>query len=112
MGQPSAGVIDEASINKAVERVLAAAPGSRVIAHDSHARGDARPDSDLDLLVLEPEVKARRQEMARLADVLRPLRIPVDVVVVSTRTFAEWADTPGTVLYEAAKEGRMFGEVA
>jgi predicted nucleotidyltransferase len=97
-------------IEQAVDLVLAAAPGSRVIVFGSHARGDARPDSDLDLLVIEPTVRARREEMARLTDVLSPLRIPVDVVVVSRRTFEEWSDTPGTLLYEAAREGLSFGE--
>jgi len=105
-------VIDEVTMSKAVQLILKAAPGARVIVFGSHGRGDAKLTSDLDLLVIEPEVKARRQEMARLADVLRPLRIPVDIVVVSSRTFEEWVDTPGTVVYEAAKEGRMFSEVA
>ncbi len=105
-------MIDEAKIRQAVDLVLKAAPGSRVIVFGSHARGDARPDSDLDLLVVEPIVGARRQEMVRLADVLRPLRIAADVVVVSRKTFAEWADTPGTIIYEAARGGRAYGEVA
>jgi hypothetical protein len=34
------------------------------------------------------------------------------VVVVSQRTFDEWADTPGTLLYDAAREGREYSEVA
>ena len=50
--------------------------------------------------------------MVRLTDVLRPLRIPVDVIVVSSKTFDDWADTPGTVIYAAAREGRMYSEVA
>ena len=90
--------------------MLCAAPGSRVIVFGSHARGNAEPDSDLDLLVIEPTVQARREEMVRLSDALRPLGIPADVVVVSRRTFQEWSDTPGTLIYEAAREGLSFGE--
>ena len=105
-------VIQKEDITKAIELVLRAAPGASVILFGSHARGEVRPDSDLDLLVIEEEVTARRQEMARLSDVLRPLGIPVDIVVVSRKTFEEWADTPGTLLYQAAKEGQVFDEVA
>ena len=105
--------MDDADIRNAVDAVLAAAPaGSAVIVFGSYARGHARPGSDLDLLVIEPEVKARRQEMVRPADVLRGLGISADVVVVSRKTFAEWKSTPGTIVYEAAREGRVFGEVA
>jgi len=50
--------------------------------------------------------------MVRLRDVLRPLQIPVDVLVVSRKTYEEWADTPGTVLYEAAKQGKVFDAAA
>ena len=37
----------------------------------SYARGDAREDSDLDLLVIEPRVDDRAKEMVRLRRVLR-----------------------------------------
>jgi hypothetical protein len=50
--------------------------------------------------------------MVRLRDVLRPLRVPADVIVVSEEVFRDWADTPGTVIYEAANEGRVFDAVA
>jgi len=102
-------VIDPATIEKAVKLVAAAAPGSTVILFGSYARGDARESSDLDLLVLEPEIESRRDEEVRLRDALRPLRIPVDVVVASKKTYQKWADTPGTLFYQAAREGRVIG---
>jgi predicted nucleotidyltransferase len=99
-------------VTEAVERLAKAAPDATVILFGSHARGDARPDSDLDLLVVEPQVASRRREMVRLMDVLRPLRLPIDLVVVSRRVFEEWADTPGTVIYQAAKEGKVLRAAA
>lgn len=105
-------MIDQATIEKAVDLLLEAAPaGSRVILFGSHARGDAKPDSDLDFLVIEPRVADHRVEMVRLHHVLQPMRVPTDVLVTSEAVFAEWHDTPGTVLYEAAKEGRGFDAV-
>jgi predicted nucleotidyltransferase len=101
-------VIDQATIEQAVAILRRAAPGARIIVFGSHARGEARPGSDLDLLVVEPHVTARREEAVRLRDALRPLRIPVDVLVTSQATYERWAATPGTVYYEAAREGRVF----
>ncbi len=106
-------MIDQATIDRAVKLLLEAAPpGSKVILFGSHARGDAGPDSDLDFLVVEPEVKARHAEMVRLQDALRPLRIAADVLVASEETFQHWADTPNTVMYEAAHEGKAFHGVS
>ncbi len=105
-------VIDEAIINKAVALLRQAAPDATIILFGSWARGEAKEDSDLDFLVVEPEVTAQREEMVRLSDALRPLRVPFDVLVVSQKTFDEWADTPNTVLYEAAREGRIFHAVS
>jgi len=101
-------MIDETTFAKAAELLLEAAPGGKVILFGSYARGDAAEGSDVDFLVIEPEVKDRFEEMLRLREVLRPLRIPVDVLVTSRRHFEYWADTPGTVYYEAAVEGKVF----
>jgi uncharacterized protein len=92
--------------------LLQAAPGSRVILFGSWARGTARPDSDLDFLVVEPVVSAPHAEMVRLREVLRPLRIPTDVLVVSEKVFQEWRDTPNTVIHAAATEGKVYEQVA
>ena len=103
---------DQATITSAVRLLLEAAPaGSEVILFGSHARGDAGADSDLDFLVIEPEVASRHEEMVRLRDTLRPLRVPADVLVTSREIFEDWRDTPNNVLYEAWKEGRVFHEV-
>ena len=105
-------MIDEATIADAVHLLLEAAPaGSEVILFGSHARGDPGPDSDLDFLVIEPEVTSKHNEMVRLRDALRPLRVPADVLVTSRSVFEDWRDTPNNVLYEAWKEGRVFHEV-
>ncbi len=105
-------MIDEATIEKAADLLREAAPGAKVILFGSYARGNATDESDLDFLVVEPEVRARRKETVRLRDVLRPLRIPVDIIVASEKTFRYWADTPNTVICEAAQEGRVFDAVS
>jgi len=101
-------VIGEATIKKAVELLQQAALGSTVIVFGSCARREVTQDSDLDILVVEPEVTSRHEEMVRLSRVLRPLGIPVDVLVYDRKTFEYWADTPGTVLFEAMQEGWIF----
>ena len=70
----------------------------------------------MDFLVVEPKVKDRLAEMTRLRHVLQPLLGPflvsVDLLVVSAERFAYWRDTPNTVMYEAAKEGKVYEQVA
>lgn len=99
-------------IEQTARLINEATPDATVILFGSYARNDQRPDSDLDLLVVEPVVTNRRAEMVRLRKVLRPFGVPVDVLVVSRRVFKEWRDTPNTILHAAATEGRVLHEVA
>jgi uncharacterized protein len=97
-------------IHEAARRIAAAAPGARVILFGSHARGEAEPDSDVDLLVVEPHVGDRFGEIVRLQRVLAPLRLPADVVVVSEAHVQEWGDVQNTMLHDALREGRVLAQ--
>jgi len=101
-------MIDEQLISEAGRRLAAAAPDAKVILFGSHARGDARSDSDLDLLVIEPELKSRRAEFVRLREAFGNLGVPVDLVVVPESHVEEWGHFEGTMLNDALREGRVL----
>jgi predicted nucleotidyltransferase len=103
-------VIAAEVIDEAARRIAAAAPGARVILFGSHARGDAGPHSDVDLLVVEPRVADRFGEIVRLQRVLAPLRLPADVIVVSEAQVEEWGDVASTMLHDALREGRVLAQ--
>ncbi|MCL4501013.1 MAG: nucleotidyltransferase domain-containing protein [Deltaproteobacteria bacterium] len=105
-------MIAEKTIQEAVRILKKAGRPRRIILFGSYGRGTPGEDSDLDFLVILSEVPDHKREMVHLRRALSPLRIPVDVLVVSEKTFREWSDTPGHVLYEAAREGRVLYEAA
>ena len=102
-------MIAESTIQDIAGRLLAASPpGSRVILFGSYAKGVAREGSDLDFLVIEPNLADRHSETWRLTRVVRPLRIPIDLVVASEEAYRKWADTPSTIFNEASRYGKVF----
>lgn len=101
-------MISEETLRQAVATLVAAANPQRIVLFGSHARGDAGPHSDLDLLVVEKEVPHRAREMVRLSRALRPLRVPVDVLVVTEEELERYGKEPGSVYWWALKEGRVL----
>jgi hypothetical protein len=70
--------------------------------------GEAAPHSDLDFLVVETEVDDDGAEAVRLMRVLRDLRVPTDVIVVSERYAEDWRDVRGTLVHAALSQGRLL----
>jgi len=105
-------MVDEAMIQEAVRRIQSAAAGARVIVFGSWARGEARPDSDVDLLVIEPEVANRYEETVRLTQLLGESLIPADVVVLSQEAYDRWREVPNSLAWRAGREGRLYERVA
>lgn len=105
--------MDGKTIDAAAKALLDAAPaGSRVILFGSHARGTARPDSDLDFLIVEPVVEDRFEETFRLRKAVKAAFgdevQPVDLVVTDEEHFRRSENTPNTLAFEAADEGRVY----
>jgi len=102
-------MLTEAVIREAGETLARAARSpARVILFGSWARGEGRPGSDLDFLVIERELDSKLDEMVRLRDALPPLGVPVDVLVVSEDHARRWADVEGTMVNAALSEGRLL----
>ena len=97
-------MFDDTLITEAGRRLLAAVPPrTRVILFGSAARGELTHDSDLDFLVVE---------QARLRRELRPLGVPVDVIVVSEGYAKEWGPAKGSMVHAALTEGRVLHDGA
>ena len=82
-------------------RIRAAAPEVQdVLLFGSHARGEARPDSDVDLVLLVPDSADRRQVLLHARKSLRGMGLGFDLLVL---TPAQWADVGRTGGWLAAQ---------
>jgi predicted nucleotidyltransferase len=98
----------ESNIREVGRRLAAEVPDARVVLFGSHARGSATPRSDIDVLVIEPEVENTALESVRLMRAVRDLRLPVEIVVVSEREAAEWRDVRGSLVHAALSESPVL----
>lgn len=95
-----------------VGRIVRLVDPVRIILFGSRARGDARDDSDYDILVILDEVENRRTMRIRIRAALDDLPIAKDVIVATADDVAGPHGRPWGVLYWALAEGRVVYERA
>lgn len=98
------------SIPTMADRIVQAFHPLRLILFGSLARGDAGPHSDVDLLVVLPQVTDRRQAAIEIRRVLSDLPVFKDIVVTTPDEIARRGDRVGTVLQRALREGKVLYE--
>lgn len=103
---------EEALLQQMVEMIVREVAPETIILFGSRARGDARPDSDVDLLVVEKKPfspqRSRRKEAARLYMALRGLAVSKDILLYSRDEFDFWKDSLNHVIGRAHREGRVL----
>ena len=104
--------VDETLLNEVVRRVLTVARPDRIILFGSAATGQMTEDSDLDLLVVDPEPANTRDRSIRIRRALGDVHYPVDVIVMSSERFEETKNIVGGIAYPARKYGRVLYEAA
>jgi predicted nucleotidyltransferase len=89
-----------------VSRILRAVQPVQIILFGSVARGESRPCSDIDVLVIVKDGVHRRKSAQLIYRQLIGFGIPVDVVVATVSDVEHYRDSPGLVYREAIREGR------
>ncbi|MGA3323097.1 MAG: nucleotidyltransferase domain-containing protein [Terriglobia bacterium] len=105
MNPPNDNLIDDI-----VRRIVETAHPEKIILFGSRARGDARPNSDFDLLVIKESDEPGYRRDAPLYVALAGLNVPVDVMVYTPEEVTDWSAVPQAFITTAVREGKVVYE--
>jgi predicted nucleotidyltransferase len=103
-------VVDETVVKEIVRRLVAAIDPDRIILFGSRARGNAKPDSDVDLLLIKASDEPPHRRVVRAYRALRGLGVPKDILWRTPDEIAEWSAVKNYVTTEALREGKVLYE--
>jgi predicted nucleotidyltransferase len=106
MRRSPAGV--EPTIRAIASRIVRRFDPERIILLGSRARGTARPDSDVDLLIVMNVAGSCRDMAVRIGVALHDVEVAKDVIVVRPEDYAWRKEIVGTIEYPAEREGKVL----
>jgi predicted nucleotidyltransferase len=95
-------------ISAMVRRIVERFNPFKIILFGSYARGDAGPDSDVDLLVVMPVRGSKRKKAVEIGVALHDIKVAKDVIVVTPQEFEWRKDVIGTIEWPAVREGQVL----
>ena len=95
-------------LEEIVQRIVEAVHPDKIILFGSHARGEAREDSDVDLLVIAPTAEPLGHRMGPIYRALRGIVTPKDVLWYTPEEVTRWQDGLVHVVARALREGRVI----
>ena len=108
MRKPALPKITQPLIRRMVKRIVQHFDPEQVILFGSQARGDAGPDSDVDLLVVMRVKGNRLEKEVEIGLALRDFLVPMDILVTTPEDFAWRKNYVGTIEWPAATEGKVL----
>ena len=93
-----------------VSRIVRQANPQRVILFGSRALRDARPESDLDLLVVPEDARPRAARSSDLYGSLSDIPFAMDILVYQPSEIMEWSNVPEAWVTTAVREGALLYE--
>lgn len=97
-------MLDQATLDDVVGRIVEVAEPERIILFGSAARGDEGHDSDIDLLIIKDGADAL-DLMARIYRRLRGVGAAVDAIVVSPEDVERYKDSHALIIKPAVQDG-------
>jgi len=93
-----------------VRRIVQTAQPEKIILFGSRGRGDARPDSDIDVLVIAESDEPQYRRDAALYLAVAGLIAPIDILTYTPEEVNDWSAVPEAFLTTAIREGKVVYE--
>jgi predicted nucleotidyltransferase len=100
--------LDESALGTAVRRIVERFDPDEVILFGSRARGDAREDSDYDLLIIGPSSESRAHRTGPVYRALAGRTFSIDILWWTREEIEEWRDVRSHFINRALRDGRTL----
>lgn len=111
LARPKPRIDHPEELDRIVRQIVAGTDPLAIYLFGSRARGDAREDSDYDLMIVVPEgFPVSRRNSATAYSLVEGRRIPIDVTIVGEAKFRDRAGKVGTLSFEVAQDGAALYE--
>lgn len=97
-------------LKEIIQKILSVGTPLQIILFGSYAQGNARPDSDLDLLVVEESDLPRHQRSSRYYQATIGLFPSKDITVWTKAEIEEWSDVPNAFITTVLEQGKVLYE--
>lgn len=97
-------------LDEIISRIVSVADPDKIILFGSSARGEMKPNSDLDLLVVKSEPVHRRRLSQAIYMNLFGVGRAVDIIVATPEDIERYGNTHALVLKPALQEGKVIYE--
>jgi predicted nucleotidyltransferase len=98
----------ESEIQALADKIAREFHPQKIILFGSHARGDARPDSDVDLLVIMDSDQHPARTAAEVTYRVHPRHYPLDLIVRSPETVRTRLQMNDWFMRDVMREGRVL----
>ena len=103
-------MITQKQMDEIKRRIIKNLKPQKIILFGSYANGNPTEDSDLDFLIIKDSTLPSYIQNRKLRKLLSDLRIPVDIIVKTSKEFDLYKDIIGTIIYPANKFGKVIYE--
>lgn len=104
--------VEQTLLDEIVRRILCVSAPDRIILFGSAVTGRAAQDSDIDLMILEPDPQDLRAIRSAIRSALFGLGHAFDLIVLPTERFERTKTVIGTIAWPAAQSGKVIYEAA
>ncbi len=101
-------MIEHRDIERVARRLGIAANARQVILFGSHARGDAKEESDVDLLIIAESDLPRFKRSRQLYKLFRPYPFGMDLLVYTPQEIERGQRSPVSFVSTVLKEGKVL----